>query len=454
MPPAHYLFGGGGSTTLLHPLVAVAMALAVILIFCLPRKYVIVPVLLVVFLTPKGQELVVAGLHFNVFRIILLAGLARWLISRRSCPLPGGFNSIDRVVTLCALSLCIASSLQWMETQAVVKAIGDLLDALAGYFVMRFFIRDREDMRRVIRILALIAVICGAEMIYEQHTRQDLFGQLGGTEAVPEMRDGKIRSQGPFRHSIPAGAYGATLVPLLVWLWSDPKSRKYVPLGIAGSTVMAFTCHSSSNMGAYGAGVFALCIWPLRGHMRYIRYGIVLVLVGLALAMNGPLWSILEHINLTGASESFHRYELINTFINHFGDWWLVGTHNNGSWGWEMADTSNQYVAYGIAGGLSTFILFIVTLSCCFGRLGATRKVVEGDHREEWVRWCLGSALFAFVVVYFGIDLFDQLEFAWLALLAMISMTVFQPEPLRPKEASGAVPLPITEPRVPVGAWR
>jgi hypothetical protein len=445
MPRAHYYFGGGGSATLLHPLVAVAMVLAIILILCLPRKYVIVPVLFLVFLTPKGQELVVAGLHFNVFRIILLVGLARWMMSRRSLPLPGGFNSIDRVVTWCALALCIASSLQWMETQAIIKAVGDLLDSLAGYFVMRLFIRDREGMRRVIRILALIAVICGAEMIYEQHTRQDLFGQLGGTDPVPEMRDGKVRSAGPFQQSIPAGAYGATLVPLLVWSWSDPKSRKYVPLGIGGATVMAYTCHSSSNMGAYAASIFALCIWPLRGHMRYIRYGIVLVLVGLALAMNGPLWSILEHINLTGASESFHRYELIDTFINHFGEWWLLGTHNNGSWGWEMIDTSNQYVTYGVGGGLIAFSLFIATIARCFGRLGATRKLVEGDRSEEWVRWCLGSALFAYVTVFFGIDMFDQLEFAWLALLAMISITVFQAESAPPKEIRAATPVRRTE---------
>lgn len=452
MPSAHYYFGGGGSATLLHPLVAVAMVLATILIFRLPTKYVIVPVMFMVFLTPKEQQLVVAGLHFNVFRIILLAGLARLVMSRRSLPLPGGFNSIDRVVTLCAVALCVAASLQWMETQAVIKAVGDLLDAIAGYFVMRFFIRDREDMRRAIKVLALIAIIVGVEMIYEQKTGQNLFGQLGGTGAVPERRAGLIRSQGPFRQSIPAGAYGATLVPLLVWLWSDPKSRKYVPLGIAGATVMAYTCHSSSNLGAYAAGVFALCLWPLRGHMRFIRYGIVLVLLGLQVFMKGPVWSILEHINLTGASESYHRYQLIDTFLRHFGDWWLLGTHTNGSWGWEMADTSNQYVTYGIGGGLITFSLFIATISRCFGRVGATRKQVEGDRTEEWVRWCLGSALFAYITVFFGIDLFDQLEFAWLALLAMISMTVFQTESLRPKEIIAATPLQLTETRVP--AWQ
>jgi hypothetical protein len=424
MQPPHFLFGDGGEVTVLHPLVAAAMVLTIILVFWLPRKHVILPVLVIVMLTPKGQELLVGGIHLNVFRIIFLVGLARMSMLRQSDPLPGGLNKIDRAVMWCAISLCVISTLQWMETQATIKACGDLLDALGCYFVMRFFIRDREEMRRVIRILALIAVICGAEMIYEQHTRQDLFGQLGGTAAVPEMRDGRVRSQGPFRHSIPAGAYGATLVPMLVWLWSDPKSRKFVPLGILGATVMAFTCHSSSDISAYAAGLLALFLWPLRGQMRFIRYGSVLILVGLEMVMNGPVWSLLEHINLTGASSSFHRYELINTFINHFGDWWLLGTHENASWGWEMADTSNQYVTYGIEGGLITFVLFIVTLSRCFGGLGTMRKRVEGDHSEEWVCWCLGASLFAYVTVFFGIDMFDQLEFAWFALLAVISMTV------------------------------
>ncbi len=444
----HFHFGGGADSTILHPLVAIAMILAIILIFRLPRKYVIVPVLLMIMLTPKGQQLVVGAVHFNVFRIIIIAGLLRWFMIRKTSPLPGGFNSIDRVVTWCALSLCVVSSLQWMETQAIVKSCGDLLDALGSYFVMRCFIRDRDDMKRAIRVLAFVAVIAGAEMVYEQHAGQDLFGQLGGTAVLPEMRDGQIRSQGPFRQSIPAGMYGATLVPLLIWLWADPKSRKVVVPGIAGATAMAFTCHSSTVIGTYVAGIFAICLWPARNQTRIFRYGMVLTLVGLEMVMNGPVWSILEHINLTGASESFHRYELINTFILHFSDWWLLGTHNNGAWGWEMLDTSNQYVTYGIGGGVITFIFFIATLSRCFGRLGATRRLVDGNRSEEWVRWCLGAALFAFVTGFFGIDMFDQLEFAWLALLAMISMTVFQTIATKEVDHSKKLQRPYAKPRV------
>jgi hypothetical protein len=422
---------------LLNPLVAVVLLASVLLTLFLPRKQVIVPVFVAIFLIPKGQEILLAGVHFNAFRIVLIAGLFRCFRMRRTSPLPGGFTPIDRLVTVLAISVCVIFSLRWFETQALIKALGDVLDALGGYFVFRFLIRDRQDMRLAVQVMGMMAILMGAEMINEQRSHINYFGQLGGTLAVPEMRDGKVRSNGPFRHAICAGAYGATLVPLLIWLWSSRKSRWMVPFAVAGAGAMAFTSHSSSNLGALASGILVLFLWPLRRQMRFFRYGIVAMLVVLQIVMKGPVWSILEHINLTGSSESFHRFELIDTFIRHFGDWWLLGTTENGSWGWEMADTSNQYVTYGISGGLLGFCLFIAIIARCFGRLGATRKRVAGNFPEEWVRWCLGASLFAFVLVYFGIDLFDQLEFAWFGLLALIAMTVSERLPARSPSRRG-----------------
>ena len=171
MEPENIRFGGGTSVTLLHPLVAVALVLAIILILFLPRKFVMIPALLAIFLIPKGQQLVIAGLHFNLFRIIILAGLARWAVSSKSSSaLTGGFNFMDRLVSLLAVSGLIVFSLQWMETQAFIKSLGDFLDALGGYFVMRFLVQDREDIRRSIKVLATIAVINAVCMLNEQRT--------------------------------------------------------------------------------------------------------------------------------------------------------------------------------------------------------------------------------------------------------------------------------------------
>jgi hypothetical protein len=426
MEPEHYRFGGGSSATLLHPLVAVAMVIAVICILCLARKKVIAPVLLAIFLIPNGQVLYLAGVHFNVYRIILIAGLVRWIISRRSSPLTGGFNSIDRLVTLAFLSLFVVFTLQWRESQALIKSLGDMLDALGGYFVFRFLIRDREDVIRAVRVFALLAVILGACMLNEQRTGTNVFGLLGGIRLAPEMRNGSVRSQASFQHSISAGSFGATLVPVFIWLWSDKKSRKLAVLGLAGATVMVVTPHSSTTILSYAAGIFALCMWPMRRRMRIVRWGIVAAVIGLHLIMNGPVWSLLEHINLTGSSESFHRYQLIDTFIRHFGDWWLLGTRDNASWGWEMADTSNQYVTWGVSGGLAAFALFIALIARCFTKVGVARKNAKGNLSEEWFFWCLGACIFTHVVVSFGIDYFDQLLFVWLALIAIVSTSVSQ----------------------------
>ena len=52
---SHY-FGGGGTETLLNPLVLVAMLIAILLILVLPRKHIIIPVLIIAFLVPIGGQ--------------------------------------------------------------------------------------------------------------------------------------------------------------------------------------------------------------------------------------------------------------------------------------------------------------------------------------------------------------------------------------------------------------
>jgi hypothetical protein len=425
MEPANIRFGGGSPVTLLHPLVAVAMVLAIVLILFVPRKYAIAPLLLALFLIPKGQVIILAGVHLNVYRIIILAGLARWVISGRSFPLAGGFNFMDRLCTALLLSYFVLNSLLYMQGQATIKFVGDLLDGLGGYFVMRFLIRDREDIQRTIQVFVVIALISALSMLDEQRTGTNFFGSLGGIPGET-TRDGKIRSQAAFEVFITAGTFGATLVPLLAWFWSQSKSKITSAVGILSATVMTVTCYASTTLVAYVAGILALCLWPIRRNMRIVRWGIVFMLVGLHLIMHGPVWSLIEHIDFTGSSSSYHRYMLIDNLIRHFGDWWLLGTKDNGSWGFDMWDASNQYVLYAFSGGVLTLTLFISVISKGFSKLGSARKLAKGNRSEEWFLWCLGATMFSHVVSFFGIDYMDQIQFAWFALLAIISVAVLE----------------------------
>jgi hypothetical protein len=428
MEPQNIRFGGGAADTVMHPLIAVALMLAIILIFCLPRKYVIVPLLLAIFCFPPNQIVVVAGVHFTVLRIVILAGLGRWAILRSS--LTGGFDSMDRLVTLWTFATLIVFSVQWMQTPAIIKSLGGFLDALGGYFVLRFLIRDREDVRRAIKVLGAVSVFMGACMINEQLNHQNVFGLLDGTASAVWVRDGKIRAQGAFAIYIDAGVFGAILVPLLVWLWSDARSRFAAYLGMAGATAMVLTSNSSTPQLAYVSGVVGLCFWPLRRRMRMFRWGLVLTLVGLHLVMKAPVWALIARIDLTGSSTSYHRFELVDQFIRHFSDWWLLGSKDYNNWGWSMWDLSNQYVAVGLTGGLVTFVLFIRIISQSFAGLGVARQRVAEDRKLGWLCWCLGSALLANVVAFFGCSYMSQMQMALFVLLAMI--TVATSESKRP----------------------
>jgi hypothetical protein len=424
MEPQNLRFGGGATDTVLNPLMALVMGVALILIVCLPRKYAIAPMILGIFTVPINQVLVIGGVHFTIMRILILAGLTRWGRSRRIQPtgvFAGGFNSIDRVFALFALLYLITSSLDWMEVSAVIKGLGTFLDGLGGYFVLRLLIRDKEDIHRAIKVFAIVAFVMGICMLNEQITHHNIFGLLGGRVAE---RDGKFRSQGAFEVFLTAGAFGATLLPLLVWLWSDTKSRVIAYLGIAGATAMTLTSNSSTPDLAYVGGIMALCFWPFRRRLRIFRWGLVLSLIGLQLVMKAPVWALIARIDLTGSSSGTHRYMLVDNFMRHFGDWWIMGFKDYNTWGWDMWDLSNQFIAYGLGGGLITLALFITLLSRSFGGLGRARKRVAHNRSEEWFFWCLGAGLFAHVVAFFGMSYFDQMQFAFYALLAIISVAV------------------------------
>jgi hypothetical protein len=70
----HLRFGGGSNASVLHPIVAAAMVIAVIILLVMPRKFLIAPLLAMSFLVPVGQQLVVGGFHVFILRIVLLAG--------------------------------------------------------------------------------------------------------------------------------------------------------------------------------------------------------------------------------------------------------------------------------------------------------------------------------------------------------------------------------------------
>jgi hypothetical protein len=421
---ANFYYGGGGSTDA-TVLSMVVIAIACLLVLILKRRYVIAPFLFAAILVPNNQRIYLAGLNLHLYRILLLCLLLRlvWavLLTKRDRP-ERRANPLDRAFVRWAICNAVMYSILWAAFQAFLNRLGFLFAAVSGTLGFWYLIRDREDVLRTIRVLCVLMALIAAAMWSEHSTGTNVMSELGGVQAVSAVRDGKIRAQGPFAHAIVAGTVGAMFLPLFVFLWTEGKRNRLIAaLGILSSTVITITSASSTPVMTYGAGVLGLCFWPFRKRMRALRWGFLCLLVALQLAMKVPIWYLIGKVSVYMGGTGFHRSELINAFVFRFQEWWLTGTRNNASWGFDMWDAINAYVRAGLDGGLLAFVLFVWFIVVAYKRIGRARAASEGDAPQERLMWALGVTLFSITVAFFGIIFFDQSVLAWYLVIALIS---------------------------------
>ena len=127
-------------------------------------------------------------------------------------------------------------------------------------------------------------------------------------------------------------------------------------------------------------------------------------------------------------------------FIRHFFSWFLVGTHDNVNWGYDMWDQCNQFILEGETGGLVGFWCFITMFVIGFRWIGNARRSVEGRSWQGVVVLDFGAALFDQALAFFGIDYFDQTKYVWYLILVMISTVTLASREARVLEPS---PVPI-----------
>jgi len=426
-------FGSGGETVV-SPLVLAGVFLAGVAILVVPRKYVIWAFLVPMIFIPMGQVVMVSSLHIRMARIITFLGICRVIVSPARDTIRK--TQLDRVFVLWAISYSVIFVLRWQTVGAIMNQFGELYDTLAVYCVLRFLIRDEWDIRRVIRVFAVICCMVGAFMVMEKQSGHNPLAFLGGVRELSEVRNGSVRAQGPFGHAILAGVFGATAFPLFVGLWVRArKDRIFVVFGTLAALTMGVTCASSTPLMAVVGCIAAFCLWPMRSRMQLVRRGVVAILVGLQLVMKADVWWLIARVDVTGSSTGWDRAALIDNLIKHFREWWLLGTNNNANWGFSMWDLCVQYVAQGVRGGLLSLILFLTIITLCFKFIGRARKAAGGDSKKQFFIWALGAALFAHVCSFFGTSYFDQNIVAWFTLIAMISALSYS-APMSPLQRS------------------
>jgi hypothetical protein len=450
--PANLVFGGGASGTVLHPLVLVAMILAVLAILLAPRKYIPIPFLGAIFLGSIGQQIYIGGFHFYVARILIMTGVLRLIIAKLTSKGPlfaGGFDIVDKLFV--AWVFCRGMTnvvLNSGASGAIFYQASFMIDAIGAFLLLRYAIKDEEDILRVVKLFAVLTCIFAVTMLDEKFHNQNIFGYLGVLSIVPGTREGSIRATGAFAHPILAGVFGVALMPLFWWLWQSKKSKITGALGFCGSMGMMLMSSSSTPLLSFLAAVLAWFAWPFRNRMRVVRWGIVIALIALHLVMKAPVWFLIARVDLIAGNSGYHRAMLIDQCVRHFSDWWLIGTDAAGTWGWDLWDTSNQFVQEAESGGLITFVLFVLIISRSFRKIGTARKIIEGDLQQERYMWALAVTLFTNCVCFFGVSYFDHTKIMWFTFLAIVTAAT-APILATQKETIPAIeqyPIPLKRP--------
>jgi len=358
-----------------------------------------------------GQAIEVGPFTFTFIRVLIVAGLVRVIL--RSERLPYGLNRMDWLMLLWSAWAIVSSFFHRDYMSALVLRLGLTYNALGIYFLIRVFCQSLDDVKDLCRFTAIFLLPVAAEMIYEHVASHNLFSVLGGVNETPVIREGRIRASGPFAHPILAGTVGAVSLPLIIGFW--PQYRKTAFVGIAVCFTMIFTSASSGPVLSAMIAIAALFSWHYRQHMRLLRWVAVFGYIALEVVMNANAYYILSRLNLVGGSTGWVRAYLIETAFQHLDEWWLAGTDSTMHWmpyqrGWgDHADITNQYITFGVMGGLPLMLLFIVMLSQGFIFVGQmVRQATDLTHEFRFMIWALGASLFAHVAAFMSVSYFDQ----------------------------------------------
>jgi hypothetical protein len=392
-----------------------------LLMLVLPRRYALVPVIILVCYMTMGQRLMIAGANFTMLRILTLAAWIRVIVRGEIRRIH--FNPIDKIFICWMFFFVVIHTLLWQTGQEFINRLGHAYDAMGLYFFFRLVIRNLNEVKSTIRILAILVVPLAVAMVTEKLTGRNVFAIFGGVMEFTRIRDGALRCQGPFAHPILAGTFGATSLPLFAAMFLQRKNRTVAVLAIISSLLITVTSASSGPFLALLAGIGGLAMWSRRHRLRQVRWAILLILITLHLVMKAPVWFLIARADVFGGSTGYHRAWLIDTAVRHLSEWWLLGIKSSGVWDHLLADVTNQYLAQGFDGGLITMLLFIGIIVQCFRGVGiAVRKMGPiAPLGSRFCIWSMGAALFAHVLNFLSISYFDQNEVSWYLLLAMIS---------------------------------
>lgn len=407
--------------TTLHPMGLTAALVAGFATLMVSRRNAVIPAMVLACLVARAQRIVVFGLDFDLIRILVVFGWARVLLNREY---RGAKLMPADICVLCfAAAGTLAYFLTYPDVKFLITKLGQNFDVIGAYFLFRFLVRDSKDVEQLLKGTVILSIPVALAFTYEHFTRRNLFSLFGGVPEITVIRDNRLRCQGAFAHPILAGCFFASMLPMIAAWYFDRRSRRKLLFFVGATTfcLIVVLCASSTPVMSVIFAAIGWAVFRVRSLMRPIRWCTLVLLVFLHMFMEAPVWHLISRLNVVSGSTGWHRYNLINKWIENFDDWWAIGMRHTGGWG--ITDITNQYVLESVRGGLLALGFFVAAMTFAYRGVGRIWRVAHrnGNRSVVYLGWGLGVALFVHMMNFWAVSYFGQIVTLYYLHLALIT---------------------------------
>ncbi len=395
------------NSTVIHPLGAFVFITCAFMILLLNKKWVFLPMLIILCFVSNAQRLNIGGLDFPFSRLIILTTWMRIFIRGEHKVLK--FSKPDLILLMWLFARGFIYSIQWGNREAVIYQLGEAFTTCGFYFMARVFIQNIDDVKQFGRQLSIVALPLSVFFAIEWVTGRNYFSIFGGVEFITWVRNGRLRCGGAFSHPLIAGYFWGVAIPFMATLYDKQGwHRKIAITGTACALVIVAATASSTPVLGVMAGMFGWCFYFVRKMIFHIVSGVIISIIALHVYMKAPVWHLISRINVVGGSTGDHRYRLINGFFTNVTDWFFMGVKSTDPWGRGLGDVTNEFILQAVRGGFVTLVLFIGLIGYLMYLLQKRTREAKNDFGERFVTWNIWVALFMQCSIFFSLSAFGQ----------------------------------------------
>lgn len=389
----------------------------------IPRKYSLLPILIAAIHTTQSQ----AFPNLSILRVLLIIEFFKLLASGHI--IFSFKNPIDRIIAFFCTAILLSSFAHSFDYgNPYTFRVRLIFDFLSFYLICKFHIQSESQFLYFCKTCAILIIPLTGLMLYESLSGGNNLYKYLGAPSTSLIRDGEIRSQGPFGTPILTGTAVAVTFPLLLILWNN-SNRRLAAIAFGCSLVAIFLTHSSTPIGALLIGLIAISTWKYRHNLPKIIWCTIGLIAIAQLFRNRPVWYLIAITDFVGGSTGWHRAYLIDTALDHLNEWWLFGADYTRHWmpyGLpsvpQHCDLTNYYIHLGVIAGIGPIIFLGLTIFYGFKTIKRFYSTYITENNQKcFLIWVIGAMLFTHTATFLVISYYDHTYVFFVSTIAVIS---------------------------------